>query len=134
MAQQAHATSEKAGHPIPPIIILTAYSSVNRVVEAMKLGACDFLTKPFDPDHLGMVIQKVLERESLKREVTHLRSDLEVRYSTIVAESAKMQEVVTAAKRAARPIASRCMWRIPTIRRSAPWRNRVSPASGHRII
>ena len=101
IAQQAHATSEKNGHPIPPIIILTAYGTVNRVVEAMKLGACDFLTKPFDPDHLGMVIQKVLERESLKREVTHLRSDLDARYSTIVAESAKMKDVVTAAKRAA---------------------------------
>jgi|CXWL01.1.fsa_nt_gi DNA-binding NtrC family response regulator len=101
MAQQAHATSEKNGHPIPPVIILTAYGTVNRVVEAMKLGACDFLTKPFDPDHLGIVIQKVLERESLKREVTHLRSDLDARYSTIVAESAKMKDVVTAAKRAA---------------------------------
>lgn len=101
MAQQAHATSEKAGHPIPPIIILTAYGTVDRVVEAMKLGACDFLTKPFNPDHLGMVIQKVLERESLKREVTYLRSDLDARYSTIVAESARMKDVVTAAKRAA---------------------------------
>lgn len=101
MAQQAQATAEKAGHPIPPIIILTAYGTVTRVVEAMKLGACDFLTKPFDPDHLGMVIQKVLERESLKREVTHLRSDLDARYSTIVAESATMKDAVTAAKRAA---------------------------------
>ncbi len=101
IAQQAHATAEKTGHPIPPVIILTAYGTVNRVVEAMKLGACDFLTKPFDPDHLGIVIQKVLERESLKREVTHLRSDLDARYSTIVAESATMKDVVTAAKRAA---------------------------------
>lgn len=101
MAQQAHAAAEKAGHPIPPIIILTAYGTVNRVVEAMKLGACDFLTKPFDPDHLGIVIQKVLERESLKREVTHLRSDLDARYSTVVAESTKMKEVVATAKRAA---------------------------------
>lgn len=99
--QQAPATSEKAGHLIPPVIILTAYSTVDRVVEAMKLGACDFLTKPFDPDHLGVMIQKVLERESLKREVTHLRSDLDARYSTIVAESAKMKDVVTAAKRGA---------------------------------
>ncbi len=67
----------------------------------MKLGACDFLTKPFDPDHLGIVIQKALERESLKREVTHLRSDLGARYSTIVAASVKMKDVVTSAKRAA---------------------------------
>ena len=101
MAQQGQATAEKAGQPIPPIIILTAYGTVDRVVEAMKRGACDFLSKPFDPDHLAMVIQKVLERESLKREVTHLRSDLDARYSTIVAESARMKDVVTAAKRAA---------------------------------
>lgn len=101
MAQQAHAISENAGHPIPPIIILTAYGTVDRVVEAMKLGAYDFLTKPFDPDRLGMVIQKVLERESLKREVIHLRSGRHARYSTIVAESAKMKGVVTAAIRAA---------------------------------
>jgi DNA-binding NtrC family response regulator len=79
---------------IPPIIVLTAFGTINRAVEAMKLGACDFLTKPFDPDHLGMVIQKVLEQESLKREVTQLRSDLDARYSTIVAESSKMKDVV----------------------------------------
>jgi DNA-binding response OmpR family regulator len=49
-----------AAHPgehhdtIPPTIILTAFGTINRAVEAMKLGACDFLTKPFDPDHLGL--------------------------------------------------------------------------------
>src|SRR3990167_3555553 len=67
----------------------------------MKLGACAFLTKPFDPEHFGIVIQKVLERASLKREVKRLRSDLDARYSTIVAESTKMKDVVIAAKRAA---------------------------------
>jgi DNA-binding NtrC family response regulator len=85
----------------PPIIILTAFGTIGRAVEAMKLGAVDFLTKPIDPDHLGIVIQKALERESLKREVAHLRSDLDARYSTIVAESSKMKDVVTVAKRAA---------------------------------
>jgi DNA-binding NtrC family response regulator len=91
----------QAADSTPPVIVLTAFGTINRAVDAMKLGACDFLTKPFDPDHLGIVIQKVLERESLKREVTRLRSDLDARYSTIVAESAKMKDVVTAAKRAA---------------------------------
>ena len=100
----AQADAETVGdsdETIPPIIVLTAFGTVNRAVEAMKLGACDFLTKPFDPDHLGIVIQKVLERESLKREVMRLRSDLDARYSTIVAASVKMKDVVTAAKRAA---------------------------------
>ena len=86
---------------IPPIIVLTAFGTINRAVEAMKLGACDFLTKPFDIDHLRIVIQKILERESLKREVTRLRSDLNARYSTIVAESSKMKDVISTAKRAA---------------------------------
>jgi DNA-binding NtrC family response regulator len=100
-AQAAAVTAGESDEAIPPIIVLTAFGTINRAVEAMKLGACDFLTKPFDLDHLGIVIQKVLERESLKREVKRLRSDLDARYSTIVAESSKMKDVVTAAKRAA---------------------------------
>jgi DNA-binding NtrC family response regulator len=100
-AQAATTTHGGNDETIPPIIVLTAFGTINRAVEAMKLGACDFLTKPFDPEHLGIVIQKVLERESLKREVTRLRSDLDARYSTIVAESAKMKDMVTIAKRAA---------------------------------
>lgn len=84
--------------PHIPIIILTAFGTIHRAVEAMKLGACDFLTKPFDPDHLGMLIQKVLERHSLKREVRHLRSELDARYATIVAESSAMKAIVTEAK------------------------------------
>lgn len=100
--QRVDATAAwKRDEPFPPIIMLTAFGTIGRAVEAMKLGAVDFLTKPFDPDHLGIVIQKALERESLKREVVHLRSDLDARYSTIVAESATMKDVVTAAKRAA---------------------------------
>ena len=91
----------KRPEPFPPIIVLTAFGTISRAVEAMKLGAVDFLTKPFDSNHLEMVIQKALERELLKREVVHLRSDLDARYSTVVAESAKMKELVTAVTRAA---------------------------------
>ncbi|MBH0177987.1 MAG: sigma-54-dependent Fis family transcriptional regulator [Nitrospira sp.] len=97
----ADAAGWKMDAPFPPIIVLTAFGTIGRAVEAMKLGAVDFLTKPFDPDHLAMVIQKALERESLKREIVHLRSDLDARYSTVVAESASMKDVVIAAKRAA---------------------------------
>ena len=100
-AQSTTVTVGPNHETLPPIIILTAFGTVSLAVEAMKLGACDFLTKPFDPEHLGIVIQKVLERASLKREVKHLRSDLDARYSTIVAESTKMKDVVIAAKRAA---------------------------------
>ncbi|TKS61403.1 MAG: Fis family transcriptional regulator [Nitrospira sp.] len=85
----------------PPIIMLTAFGTINRAVEAMKLGACDFLTKPFNLEQLECLIRKVLDRESLAREVTHLRSQVESRYATIVAESRKMKEVLAFAKRAA---------------------------------
>ena len=84
-----------------PIIILTAFGTINRAVEAMKLGACDFLTKPFDPDHLAILIQNVLERQSLKREVKHLRSEVDARYAFIVAESSTMKAIVTNLKRGA---------------------------------
>jgi DNA-binding NtrC family response regulator len=85
----------------PPIIMLTAFGTIQRAVQAMKLGACDFLTKPFDPEHLECLIRNVLDRESLVREVTQLRLQVESRYATIVAESRKMKEVLMLARRAA---------------------------------
>jgi DNA-binding NtrC family response regulator len=84
-----------------PIIIMTAFGTINRAVEAMKLGACDFITKPFDPDHLGLVIQNVLERQALRREVKHLRSDAGARYEAIVTESRKMAAIVDEVRRVA---------------------------------
>lgn len=83
------------------VIIMTAFGTINRAVEAMKLGACDFITKPFDPDHLGLVINKVLERQSWKREVRFLRSDADARYAVIVAESPNMRTILADVKRAA---------------------------------
>lgn len=85
----------------PPIIILTAFGSIPRAVEAMKLGAYDFLTKPFDPEYLGLLIQKVLDRDALRKEVRILRSEVDARYAQIVGVSAKMKEVIASAKRAA---------------------------------
>lgn len=99
--QTSSAPLDGSHEPAIPIIILTAFGTINRAVEAMKLGACDFLTKPFDPDHLGMLIQKVLERQSLKREVRHLRSEVDARYATIVAESSTMKAIVAEVKRGA---------------------------------
>lgn len=86
---------------IPPIIMLTAFGTISRAVEAMKLGATDFLTKPFDLSHLECLVRTVLDRQALAKEVTHLRSQMESRYATIVAESQKMKEVVAFAKRVA---------------------------------
>jgi len=85
----------------PPIIVMTAHGTIQRAVDAMKCGAYDFLTKPLDVDHLTIVIEKTLERESLKRQVAYLRQEVESRYSTIVATTPQMQSLIDLAKRAA---------------------------------
>ncbi|MFB3070664.1 MAG: sigma-54-dependent transcriptional regulator [Nitrospirales bacterium] len=85
----------------PPIIVMTAHGTIRRAVDAMKCGAYDFLTKPLDVDHLTIVIEKTLERESLKRQVAYLRQEVESRYSTIVATTPQMQSLIDLAKRAA---------------------------------
>src|SRR5215475_14614595 len=52
-----------------PVIIVTAYGTVERAVEAMHAGAYDFITRPLKPDHVTLVVRKALERQRLKRGV-----------------------------------------------------------------
>ena len=85
-----------------PVIVMTAHGSVNAAVEAMKEGSYDFLTKPLDKDHLLIVIRKALERDSLKRQVAYLRSEVDGRYASIVGASETVRAVIEAAQRAAR--------------------------------
>ncbi len=89
-----------------PVIVMTAHGSIAAAVEAMKEGAYDFLTKPFEVDHLSIVIRKAVERESLSRHVACLRSEVETRYAKIVGTSQKMSAVMEAAQRAANSDAS----------------------------
>jgi DNA-binding NtrC family response regulator len=84
-----------------PVIVMTAYGTIARAVEAMKAGATDFVTKPFDIEHLTIVIEKALERGGLKREVAALRAEVESRYDPLIAASPKMTEVVQIAQKAA---------------------------------
>jgi DNA-binding NtrC family response regulator len=84
-----------------PVIIMTAYGSVDRAVDAMKAGAYDFITRPFDPDHLEIIVRKALERQILKREVEVLSQELLDRYHLIVGESLKMKLAVEMARKAA---------------------------------
>jgi len=51
--------------PKLPVVMLTAYGTVNRAVEAMKLGAVDFLEKPFDPKAIKLLCQEILERQKI---------------------------------------------------------------------
>ena len=94
------ARSRPTGHDMP-VIVMTAHGTITAAVQAMKQGAHDFLTKPFDVDHLAIVVRKALERASLARQVECLRTEIESRYATIVGKSAPMKSVIEMAKRAA---------------------------------
>src|SRR5215467_2213580 len=84
-----------------PVIMITAYGSVERAVEVMKAGAYDFITRPFDPDYIELVVRKAIERHTLKREVEVLSEEARDRYHLIVGESQKMKLAVDMAKKAA---------------------------------
>jgi two-component system, NtrC family, response regulator GlrR len=83
-------------HPHLPVIILTAHGTISSAVEATKLGAYDYLTKPFDAKDLLHRIDKALEVRRLKGEVARLRTLVHERYhfDHIVASSAQMQQVL----------------------------------------
>ncbi len=63
-------------HPNIPVILLSAYGSVENAVEAMKDGAYDFLTKPINLDHLELVVSRALRHKSLERQNATLRTQL----------------------------------------------------------
>jgi DNA-binding NtrC family response regulator len=86
-----------------PVIVMTAYSSVETAVEAMKKGAVDFLPKPFSLDHLATVVAKALEVKRLREENAQLKEELGRRYriENVIGTGPKMQEVLAAVMRVA---------------------------------
>ena len=83
-------------HQHLPVIILTAHGTISSAVEATKIGAYDYLTKPFNAKDLLHRIDKALEVRRLKGEVARLRTLVHTRYNfdNIVASSAQMQQVL----------------------------------------
>jgi len=63
----------KAFDPSIQVIMITAFASVQSAVEAMKRGACDYLSKPFIPDELKIVVQKAIENVKLKEALSYRR-------------------------------------------------------------
>ncbi|HEX8890701.1 MAG TPA: sigma-54 dependent transcriptional regulator [Pyrinomonadaceae bacterium] len=76
-------------------IMMTAYGTIRSAVEAMRTGAFDYLTKPFDNDELLLIINRALELRRLSSEVEELRAELSTRYgfNEIVGISPKLQAV-----------------------------------------
>jgi DNA-binding NtrC family response regulator len=86
-----------------PVVVMTAFGSVETAVEAMKAGAGDYVLKPFSLNEMRMVIHKALDVHKLREENRSLREALGKRYAhpNIVARSAKMQEVLATVDRVA---------------------------------
>ena len=81
--------------------MITAYGTIERAVQAMKQGAYDFITKPFELDHIVLVVEKALERERLKRGLEHFTEEAGERYRLIGGESPKMRLAIETARKAA---------------------------------
>ena len=86
-----------------PVVVMTAFGSVETAVEAMKSGASDYVLKPFSLTEMRMVIRKELDVRNLREENRSLREALGKRYShpNVVARSPKMQEVLATVERVA---------------------------------
>ena len=86
-----------------PVIVMSAFSTVENAVEAMKRGAVDFLPKPFSLDHLSVVVEKALAVSKLRDENRDLREALGQRYQfeNIVGHSPEMQEIFATVTRVA---------------------------------
>ena len=92
---EALAEIRKAGHYLP-VIVITAFSSVESAVAAMKAGAADYITKPVDIDELKIVVNRVLRYEKLERDNAGLRSRLgeKFKYDGIIGASRPMRDLL----------------------------------------
>ena len=83
------------------VIMITAYGTIERAVEAMKQGAYDFITKPFDLDYIAMTVERALERARLKTGLESFTREAGERYRLVGGESPKMKLAIATARKAA---------------------------------
>ena len=94
----------KERSPRTAVIMMTAYASSKSAIEAMKLGAYNYISKPFDVDELKVLANGALEKTGLEEENVYLRRQLEQKYqfSNIIGRSPKMQEIFSLIERVAK--------------------------------
>jgi two-component system response regulator HydG len=85
----------KEEYPDTTVVIITAYGSIETAVDAMKIGAADYLLKPFKPQQLSLVMQKVATQRRLLSEYNYVKGRLEeiTRFDNIIGQSSAMQDV-----------------------------------------
>jgi DNA-binding NtrC family response regulator len=85
----------KESDPEVEIVMITAYGSIATAIDAMKSGAYDYLLKPFEPDELGILIEKITEHQAQVRENIFLKQQYEdrTRFESMIGQSRAMQEV-----------------------------------------
>lgn len=90
----------KKADPDVPLVMITAHASVENAVEAMRLGAFDYTTKPFNLEELTVKVEKALETRVLKREIREVQRERRSLYGfdTIVGKSAKIRDVLQMAR------------------------------------
>lgn len=84
-----------------PVVMITAYGTIDLAVEAMKEGAFDFLTKPFKGNHAALVVQKALEQQRLKQNIAVLSEEVDKRHHLVAGKSETMNAAITSAKKSA---------------------------------
>jgi two-component system response regulator AtoC len=94
--------SQKAGAEAP-VIMMSAFGTVDTAIEAMKLGAYDYISKPFKPDEIILTLKKAEERERLRKENELLRRQVKKEYSfeNIVSKNEKMNKLFEIIKKVA---------------------------------
>ena len=87
--------------PLTAVILITAFGSIESAIKAIKLGAFDYITKPFEMEQLLVVIERALENSFLRSEVVRLHKEIQGRYgfSQMVAKSDPMMRVVELVER-----------------------------------
>jgi DNA-binding NtrC family response regulator len=93
----------KAYDPRISVLAITAFGSIETAVQAVRLGAADYIPKPFEPDALLLSVSKALREHSLRSEINALRSEVQSRFGfgAIIAKSAAMREMLSIAERVA---------------------------------
>lgn len=103
----------REGFPDTEVLVITGYGTIEKAVEAMKLGAADFITKPFSSEEFAVKVDRLLqdrderlrlqkENQALRVENTYLKEEAEARYGEIVGESAVIREIFRWIERVAR--------------------------------